>query len=177
MAKTDDKLLNALRSSSQKKMEKAFESLYVRYAPLMFYIALKEVRNKEDAEDIVSFTFLEFFYHKNDLKDGSGLKYYLISSVKNACYDLLKRRQRVELLKGDIAVETSIDKEFEERIAVFKKFLDEEEIEYIILHTLYGFTFKEIAIDKNVSTDVISSKYYRAIKKAKEYYKKEEKNV
>lgn len=177
MAKTDDKLLSALRSSSLKKMNWGFEGIYKKYAPLIFYIALKEVRNKEDAEDIVSNIFLCFFECKNRIKNGKAMKYYLVTSCKNACRDLLKNRKKEESLNGDIPVDSNIDSAYEEHIAIFRKFLDEEEIEYIILHTLYGFTFQEIAKEKNMTCDAISSKYYRAIKKAKEYYKKEGKNV
>ena len=54
----------------------------------------------------------------------------------------------------------------------FKSFLDEEEVELIILHLLYDFTFAYIAKEKNVSINVVSSKYRRAIKKVKKHYGK-----
>ena len=130
--------------------------------------------HKEDAEDIVSQTFLKFFENKNEVKSGHGVKYYLVTITKNLITDLKRRKAKEVPLEDDIP---SSNIEYDEHIEIFKKFLDEEEIEYMVLHLLYGFTFKEIASEKNLSVDAISSKYYRAIQKAKKYYGKESKDV
>ena len=61
---------------------------------------------------------------------------------------------------------------FNDYIEKFKEFLDEEEIDLIVYHLLYGFTFKDLAIMKNVTTDVISSKYRRTLIKIRKNYKK-----
>ena len=50
---------------------------------------------------------------------------------------------------------------------------NEYEIDLVVLHLLYDYSFKEIAKQYNVSTSVISSKYRRTIKKVKQYYKGE----
>ena len=58
-------------------------------------------------------------------------------------------------------------------IEKFKDFLSKEEVDLIVLHLLYDFTFKEIAKDKSTTVDVISSRYRRAILKVKQHYKGE----
>lgn len=177
MMRSDKKLLKAFCSTSQKKMEFAFHCFYQKYAPLLFYLALKEVRHKEDAEDIVSMTFLRFFEYKNKITNGDIVKYYLTTICKNLCRDLKKEKEKTIHWNPEIETEEKNKDDYEERIEQFKKFLTEEEIEIIVLHTYYGFTFKEIAEEKNVSQDAISSKYYRAIKKIKLHYRKEKKDA
>ena len=68
-------------------------------------------------------------------------------------------------------------KVWEEYIEEFKKFLSIEEVEIIVDHLVFEYTFKEIAASRGVSLFAISSKYKRAIDKLKKYYERGELDV
>ena len=59
---------------------------------------------------------------------------------------------------------------FWDYIEKFKGFLDEDEIDIVIYHILYDFTFKEIARFNNVSVNSMTSKYKRIIDKIRKHY-------
>ena len=86
--------------------------------------------------------------------------------------DLYNTTFSVKELDENIAYSEDTHDHFDEYIEKFKEFLDEEEIDLIVYHLLYGFTFKDLAIMKNVTTDVISSKYRRTLIKIRKNYKK-----
>ena len=64
--------------------------------------------------------------------------------------------------------------DFASYIEKFKAFLTEEEIELVVLRLLYGYRFREIAEEKGVSENVISSKYKRTIDKLKKHTKEQD---
>lgn len=96
----------------------------------------------------------------------------MIVTSKNLSLNALNSQSKItELSDSFFYLEKKDD--FDHYIESFKDFLNSEEIELIVYHFLYDFTFKEIAKEKNVSVSIISSKYFRAIQKIKKYYKGE----
>lgn len=172
--KVDNKILENLKSTSRKKMENAFNIIFEEYASLVYYVALKILRSKSDAEDITNETFLKFYENKKHIHYAKNIKYYLLTTSKNLSLNLsIKKRKEVPLDDNEVIEENKIDY-FNDYLEKFKDFLNEEEIDIVIYHMIYGFKFKEIANMKNVSVNVISSKYKRILEKVKIHYKKGE---
>lgn len=172
MKKMTYRILKDLSSSNRKVMEDAFNTIYDAYKYLVFYIALQYVKEKETAEDVTNETFMQFYAHKEHIKQPSQIKSYLARISKNlalnAAIASLKRRESL----SQMAVEEDRPDDFATYLAKFSSFLKEEEVDLIILHLLYGFTFREIAQEKQVTVDVISSKYKRALDKVRKHYVK-----
>lgn len=168
---TNEDLKN-LKSSSKFIMEKAFNNIYDEYKLLVYFVSFDILKNQEDAKDITNETFMQFFINKNKIRNYKKIKYYLLSTCKNLSFNLLKKNNKYEILNNEIP---SIDQnnEFNDYIDKFKGYLTEEEIELIIYKFLYDFTFKDIAKEKKVTIDSISSKYKRTMDKVKKYYKGE----
>lgn len=173
MAKVNFSTFNNLKSTSRKKMENAFNIIYKEYSYLIFYVALKIVKDNDLAHEITNETFMKFFINK-DLIDGhKNIKYYLVTTAKNLSLNHIKKQERIVELHDNFSYEINVSNDFNNYIDKFKDFLNEEELELIIYHLLYDFTFKEIAKEKHTSINVISSKYQRAILKVKKHYKGE----
>lgn len=170
MAKITFLTLNKLKSTSRVKMENAFNVIYKEYSYLVYYIALKIIKDKEVAKDITNETFLRFFDKKNQIKSIKNVKYYLTTTSKNLAINYLNSQKRSESLEEEINFESVYD-DFDLYISKFKDYLDEEEIDLIVSHLLYDFSFKEIASYKNTTINVISSKYRRAIIKIRKHFK------
>lgn len=171
MAKISLMILNNLKSTSKDKMEKAFNIIYNEYSYLVYYVALKIVKDKSLAEEITNETFLNFFLNKDKIDSCKNIKYYLVTTSKNLAINNYKYQERLVEFSTDIVAENKTYDHFKDYIDRFKDFLDEQEIDLIVLHLLYDYSFKEIANQYNVSINVISSKYRRVIKKVKQYYK------
>ena len=176
----EDKVIKALRSKNRKVVEEAFEEVYYQYYKLLYYIAIKILNDSEKSSDIVNDVFLAFFNNINKIDLYKNIKYYLVTATKNACLNELKK-QKLKVEYDDEIVNQAIDnkesKVWEEYIEEFKKYLNVEEVEIIVDHLIFEYTFKEIAKSRGVSLFSISSKYKRAIDKLKKYYERGELDV
>lgn len=176
----EDKVIKALRSKNRKVVEEAFEEVYYQYYKLLYYIAIKILNDSEKSSDIVNDVFLAFFNNINKIDLYKNIKYYLVTATKNACLNELKK-QKLKVEYDDEIVNQAIDnkesKVWEEYIEEFKKYLNVEEVEIIVDHLIFEYTFKEIANSRGVSLFSISSKYKRAIDKLKKYYERGELDV
>lgn len=137
---------------------------------ILFFIShLQYVKEKETAEDVTNETFMQFFAHKDQIKVPSKIKTYLARTSKNLSLNILEMHKREEPLVQDVETEEKMD-DFMMYMQKFSSYLDQEEVDYIIWHLLYGFTFHEIAQEKQVSIHVVSSKYKRAVDKIRKHY-------
>ena len=82
----------------------AFDAIYRTYRDKIYYFLVKLGAKPQDAEDLVSETFLEAMKHIQDLKNESGMSAWLHTIAKNKFYAMGRkesRHQRVELLGDD----------------------------------------------------------------------------
>lgn len=173
MAHISSKILDNLKSSSRTKMEEAFDTLYKEYSYLVYYVALKIVKNKDIAKEITNDTFFKLYQNKDKLKKGKNIKYYLVTTSKNTSINYMIQNARQVSLDEEIASYEQVD-HFDEYINKFSDFLNKEELDIIVYHLLYDFSFREISKENKTTTSVISSKYRRAIDKIKSHYQKGE---
>jgi len=155
-------------------MERAFESLYNKYSGLLLYLSMQIVKRRDIAEEIVNDTFLKFFNNIHKIDYNRNIKYWLCRAAKNASMDYLKVLNNQVTLSNEFVMNCPDEhhrSNYHDTIMKFKSFLDENELDIVVLHIIFQCTFKEIAIEKNVSINVISGKYKRAIEKIKKHYK------
>ena len=164
MKKISNKVINNRCSTNKEVVEESFNVIYNEFSYLIYYLSLKIVKDESMASEITNETFMMFFINKDRIDINKNLKYYLTSTAKNLSINYLNKINKLEPLNDNIS---TIDM----KVDHFNDFLDEQEIDLIVLHLLYDFTFKEIAKEKNVSINVITSKYNRAIKKVRKHYK------
>lgn len=172
MEKINSAIIHDLTSSNRDKMEYAFMKIYNKYAYLVYYLSLEIVRSKLLAEEVTNETFLKLYENRNKLKVEKNVKYFLVKVCKNLSINKSLEEKKYASLDKEI-FEAKKKDYFFDYIEKFKDFLSKEEVDLIVLHLLYDFTFKEIAKDKSTTVDVISSKYRRAILKVKQHYKGE----
>lgn len=168
------KINKALKNDDQVELENAFNLIYEKYNRLVRYLAYKIVLNLEVAEDITQETFLRFFNHINKTKF-YNLKYYLVTTAKNLSLNYRKKKLQETIYNDDLVLRVSNENKnrFTEMILDLQKFLSPEEVDIIIFRLVFNYSFKEIAKEMNTTLYTISSKYYRAIKKIKDFEKKE----
>ena len=171
MAKITFLTLNNLKSTSKEVVENAFNIVYKEYSYLVFYVVLQIVKDNDLALELTNETFTNFFINKDNINSSKNVKYYLVTTGKNLAINRMKKDSRIIELSDNYTYELNKTDDFKSYIEKFKEFLNKEEIDLIVYHLLYDFSFKEIARNKNVSINVISSKYKRAIDKIKKYYK------
>ena len=84
----------------------AFGILFERYEKRMFHVAVRVLRNREDAEDAVQQAFQSAFVHLNSFQGNSRFSTWLTRIAINEALMLLRKRRPVHMsLEGNTAVD------------------------------------------------------------------------
>ena len=86
------------------------EAIIAEYSDLVYRIAITQVKNKEDAEDIFQEVFMSLIKHLSKIKDETHLKHWLIRATINQSknHHLCFWKRKVELCQENmISVNTS----------------------------------------------------------------------
>lgn len=162
-------VLKKLCSTSVEEMNRAFNLIFEKYRYLVYYVSFDILKSEDEAKDIVNETFLKMYERRRDFMSESKLKYFLLVTAKNLSIN------RYNQIKNRLAYSDDIEGKYDEEsvsiyLEKFKDVLDEEEYKFLVLHLIYGFTFREIAKTNDLTTSQVSSKYQRGIKKLRDYY-------
>lgn len=72
----------------------AFEKCFTEWHKDLLSFATNRIGDKMQAEDIVQNTFAKLWKEKEKLQDGSNIKGWLFTTVRNACFDEFRKRTR-----------------------------------------------------------------------------------
>ncbi|MET2984225.1 RNA polymerase sigma factor [Aureibaculum conchae] len=154
------------------------------YKDLVYTLALRMVKNKEEAEEISQDTFIKAFKSLNKFKGESKFSTWLYSIAYNTCLDRLKKTKRQqqtvainEFTENQIkTLENVLDTmEQEERKIAIKNCMQLLPSEDSFLLTLYYFedlSLDEIAKIVNLKPNNIKVKLFRSRKKLATILKK-----
>ncbi|RZA35968.1 MAG: sigma-70 family RNA polymerase sigma factor [Lysobacteraceae bacterium] len=100
-------LNNWIRGAAQKDVL-AFRQLYDASSPRLYGLALRILRRRELAEEVLQESFVSIWHHANDYQAGlSAPMTWMTTIVRNKSFDLLRRQQ------ADIAID---GEDFDERV-------------------------------------------------------------
>lgn len=168
-------LFIAYKYGNCKKLEQLFSLIYNEYADLIFIVISKYVKQYEDIEELTDDVFIRLFNHLENIDPDKDIKYYLMTSAKNASVNFLKKRRSFEMSDPSMVGNgISDDSHLFLFLEEWSKVLDRSEIDLIIAHDLEGVSLKELALKNNRSPNTIKSIYRRAIKKLHHFYKEKE---
>lgn len=115
----DDKLIDRL----QRGDVDAFDVVYHRYAGNLFAFAVKYLKSKEEAEELVQSVFLKVWENQSQLKRESSFKSYIFTIAYNEICNLFRKRkyQRSfveDIISGKPEDSTEIESQIEFRFAL-----------------------------------------------------------
>lgn len=99
---SDQQLAELLRSGD----EKAFAEIYERFFNVLFMHALRRLKDRDDAGDIMQELFSHLWSSRDKININSNLAGYLYSSVRNKVLNCLaKRKREIDFLTESIQTE------------------------------------------------------------------------
>lgn len=156
----------------QKKDSRVFEQFFEEYKNLVFYQCMAILNNKEDAEDTLQETFIEFFNKIDTFDETTNLKLTLLSIAKYRALDLYRKNQkRTSSLSEDMDIYGQNDQSNMSLVMTLNNLLTDLEADVVIKKIIYEMTFQEIALSLNKTLGETQAIYYKALPKLKEYYK------
>ncbi|WP_338357361.1 RNA polymerase sigma factor [Yeosuana marina] len=155
----------------------AFSVLVDRYKDLVFSLALKMVKNREEAEEVAQDTFIKVYKSLTQFKGDSKFSTWIYKVTYNTCLDRLKKNKREQhvvpidefntnqIKSLDNALDTMQDKE---RIQAIQDCIELLPSDDAFLLTLFYFeeqSLEEIANVVNLTTNNVKVKLFRSRKK------------
>lgn len=167
-----DKTDMLFRKVSLQDDEEAFRILfYDFFAPLCVF-AHRYLEEMETCEDIVQETFYRIWKNRKDLDIQISARNFLITSVRNACLDLI-RKQEIEKRWIEKRLEEDTEEEYEDLYAtqelesLLNQALDklpEQIASTFRMNRFDGKTYVEIAEEKQISVKTVEAYMTRALK-------------
>jgi RNA polymerase sigma factor (sigma-70 family) len=171
--KTDQDYILEIRSGNVN----AYAMLVNNYKDMIFTLALRMVRNREDAEEVAQDTFVKAYKALDSFKGTSKFSTWLYRIVYNTSLDYIKKSKRViysehidEIHESDIgtmqdALSYLEDKEKKETIEKALLQLPEDERVLLTLFYFEDLSLKEISKIVEISYDNVKIKLHRSRKK------------
>lgn len=154
-----------------------FESVYDRYADMLYRLAFSHLQNREDAEDVVQEVFVKYLA-ASQFKDTEHEQAWLIRVTVNACYDFLrKKKYRLHVPLEEI--EETVAKE-EEALMDICQMLSGLAPKYktvMLLYYLEGYSVEEISHILKLSKSAVKMRLSRGRELLKEHIAKEDGHV
>lgn len=154
--------------------DRLFEELYDTYYDSVYRYIYAAVKDKWNAEDIISTVFTNIYKHKEKINDVEGSKNWVFRIAHNTIIDFYRKNSKV------IPIEEFLDRGNEEsgyeqvlikeEFNQVKKLIDQfpEDTKNMIYMRYYGgLKFREIAEATSISENTVKSSVSRAIKKLK----------
>lgn len=158
----------------------AFEKLVLENQRNVYNLALKLMKNPEDASDAAQEAFLKAYLKLKDFRGDSRFSAWLYRLTYNTCIDLLRKSQRAAVVSltrdtenedgqdADIADTASGPEEQyearETRDIVRREMerLPEEQYRILVMRELAGMSYGEIAQTAGISEGTVKSRIFRA---------------
>jgi RNA polymerase sigma-70 factor (ECF subfamily) len=165
----------------------AFEELIRDYKKIAYNIALRVLRNVEDAEDVSQEALIKVFKNIQNFNMQSTFKVWMYRIVVNACLDF-KRKKTVDTFSIDESVDIGGSSEVQREISdnsnnpdelVEKNYttemvgnalnkLDDDYKTIIVLRDIQGFSYNEISQILSCNLGTVKSRLSRARKNLKD---------
>ena len=135
--------------------------------------------SEEEAKDLVQAVFIKFWNDREKINLRSSVRSYLFVSVKNKCFDSLRKKDRNIKLQGITGEHDVSDDSYETYIlseldALFKRSLNKVPDrcrEIFELSRFQGLKIREIAVKLNLSEKTVENQITNALRILKEELK------
>ena len=150
----------------------AFNELYNLINTNVYSFALSILKKHDDALDVVQDTFISIYHNAYRYEKKGKPMAWILTITKNLAYMKIRsNKKEVDITNIEFKTNDNYDKIL---INYLLENLTAEERQIIVLHSLNGFKFHEIAGILDLKLTTTLSKYHRAIKKLKELMKEEQ---
>jgi len=140
-----------------------FQSVYETSFDALYRYVLARVRNRADADDIVSDAWSHVFGRYGALEDGEELRRLAFTSARNGIIDW-SRRRKPQSLVGDIPVSDEVAPEVHDVDRALEGLRSDEQ-ELIALKYFSRLSFREIGAVLHLNERTVQSRIYAILAK------------
>lgn len=160
--------------SFQKGEEKAFAFFFNEYYACLSFFAFKILKDDAAAQDVVSDSFVKLWERREKIDKPESIRSYLYTTVKNACIDLLRSKNKVRRYE-----EETLAGPHEWEQTILNKLIEAEVLRHLVaaraklpdktkrVFEMFYFenkSYQQIAEEMNISIHTAKNQKIRAIK-------------
>jgi RNA polymerase sigma factor (sigma-70 family) len=173
--------MNQQEETAKEQDLPSFETLMLPHLDAAYNLARWLLRNEDDARDVVQEAYLRAFKSFGGFRGSNG-RPWLLTIVRNSAYNLIKKKQSVDVTTFDeqehlvdresVSPATQLEQNEESKLvreAINR--LPDEFREILVLRHLEGLSYKEIADVAQLAPGTVMSRLARARAKLKEFLK------
>ncbi|HNK68142.1 MAG TPA: sigma-70 family RNA polymerase sigma factor, partial [Flavobacteriales bacterium] len=98
--------LDLVRRAVDKKDQKAYAELMSRYRDSIYFMLLKMINNKDDAEDLTIEAFGKAFNRLHQYTPNFAFSTWLFKIASNNCIDWIRKQKKKRMLSIDAPIGT-----------------------------------------------------------------------
>lgn len=156
----------------------AFDELYYKTEKILYSYILSFVKQHDDTLDLLQETYVKLMNSSHLYQPMGKPMAWLFTISKNlAISHLRSKKNYVDVdvidLENDISYSYVDNNTDNEVLRIALNILSEEERTIVLLSAISGLKHREIANNLDLKLSTVLSKYHRAIKKMREYIRKE----
>jgi RNA polymerase sigma-70 factor (ECF subfamily) len=177
-ASTDVQLVAKIRDGRSE----AEAALYERYAPKVYYLALRESRSPHDAEDVRAETFLRVLQaiRGDALRSPEAIASFILGTTRNVLHELYSRRRQAGATKEPEPQDLStpshedqfLDSEVQQAIQQTIVRLKPRDRDLLRMYFYEELPTNEIARRSGIAPERVRLVKSRALKRFGEYYRR-----
>lgn len=165
----DVELVKQARSGDKESFARVYDSV----ASDLYKVALYRLGVKQDAEDVVSETFIEAYKGIKNLRDENSFVAWIMRILSIRCkrrittYIKDKTNADIDEFVNIPADDINVTVQSSDKVTVMEALdrLTQEEREIVVLATVQGYTTKEVSHLLNLPHGTVSSKLHRTLRK------------
>ena len=170
-----------LVANIQSGQTEAEAALYEKYSARIYYLALRESRSPQDAEDVRAETFLRVLQaiRANHLRSAASLASFILGTTRNVVHELFRRRQAEKAAQPEAAepalpsheelfLDSDVQRAIERTIARLKP----RERDLLRMHFYDELPRAEIARRSGIPEERVRLVKSRALKRFRELYQR-----
>lgn len=159
----------------QETQDKEIEEWIEQSADMLYRIAIQQLQQKEDAEDVVQEILIKAFMHRHEFSDYEHAKAWMIRGTVNQCHDLrrlawFKKRDAYHPEKYE---QTPVYNTEQSEVIQALKVLSPSQRTVIYLYYYEGYKIAEISSILGKRENTVSSLLRRGRLKLKDYLTEE----
>lgn len=167
---SNDEIVKGIRSRNKD----VFEAVFKQFAPSMYNIAVRYVKDADDANDMVQDVFLNLWKGAENVDERAPINHYLARATVNTCLNRIKKEQRQEVYTKEQMLHVTPSEnnhsllEHKELEAQYRSALDKlpDQCRRVFeMSRLKGLTPAEIATQLNISINTVYAHLTTALKR------------
>lgn len=171
----------------QGKSNEAMTLMVSRFKRFIHSVAMRYVKDEEDAKDITQEVFIKAFHSLKTFRRDSKIQTWLYAITRNLCLNAIDKKKRkgnviqfddVDISSDDTSDRLIKESEFSELFKKCMAILPEKQRETFILRHVEELSYEEISEMLGTSIGGLKANYFQAVQKLSQYLSsKKEGNV